>query len=417
VRWFDEPRLRFAVGIEDTFVPQILPGRRALDEYELTQHYQQWHSDIGLAAEVGASMIRYGVPWYVVNPEPTRWVWDWLDRVVERLVEVELEPIVDLMHYGTPLWLEEQFLNPDYGGRVADYAARVAERYSSALRIFTPLNEPLINAMYCGEWGIWPPHLKGHDGFVTLIRAITRGIVETQRALAEASRGSATFVHVEAAFRYIGDTDNPLAQLLLHRRFLVEDLLVGRVSNGHPLAGYLLEHGMTAAELSWHQANTASPDVIGINYYPTLSTEVFVAGDMRDGSPDSLRARQNDGSLGLEQLVRAWERRYGRPVFLTETSMPGDVDGRLEWLTTSVETLQRLRAQGCAVIGYTWWPLFDMVHWSYREGIGSPQDYFLRAGLFDLEADSGGILKRVSTPVATSFRSIAIERPAGSAAR
>jgi hypothetical protein len=58
-----------------------------------------------------------------------------------------------------------------------------------------------------------------------------------------------------------------------------------------------------------------------------------------------------------------------------------------------------------------------MVHWSYREGIGSPQDYFLRAGLFDLEADSAGILKRVSTPVATSFRSIAIERPAGSAAR
>lgn len=31
---------RFAVGIEDTFIPQELPGQRRLDEYELTRHYQ-----------------------------------------------------------------------------------------------------------------------------------------------------------------------------------------------------------------------------------------------------------------------------------------------------------------------------------------------------------------------------------------
>jgi beta-glucosidase len=52
----------FAVGIEDTFVPHAAPGQRALDEYELTQHYRCWSQDLGLAAEAGAGAIRYGFP-------------------------------------------------------------------------------------------------------------------------------------------------------------------------------------------------------------------------------------------------------------------------------------------------------------------------------------------------------------------
>ena len=61
-RWFEDGRLRFAVGIEDTFVPQESPGRRRLDEYELTQHYHLWHEDLGHAAATGADMLRWGVP-------------------------------------------------------------------------------------------------------------------------------------------------------------------------------------------------------------------------------------------------------------------------------------------------------------------------------------------------------------------
>src|SRR5436190_18586647 len=108
---FTDGDLHYAVGIEDTFVPQAGPGHRALDEYELTQHYQRWHEDLGLARASGATAIRYGFPWYRLEPERGRFVWDWADRVVERLHELGLETIVDLMHYGTPLWLDNQFLN------------------------------------------------------------------------------------------------------------------------------------------------------------------------------------------------------------------------------------------------------------------------------------------------------------------
>ena len=36
----------WATGIENTFIPQERPGLRALEEYELTQHYAQWRADL-----------------------------------------------------------------------------------------------------------------------------------------------------------------------------------------------------------------------------------------------------------------------------------------------------------------------------------------------------------------------------------
>ena len=69
----------WATGIEDTFIPHARPGLRALDEYELTQHYAQWKSDFDLVAETGVHALRWGIPWYKVQPKPDRWDWAWTD--------------------------------------------------------------------------------------------------------------------------------------------------------------------------------------------------------------------------------------------------------------------------------------------------------------------------------------------------
>ena len=146
----------WAVGIENTFVPQTRAGHRRLDEYELMDHYRLWRQDLDLAADLGVSAIRYGIPWYRVNPAPgLRLV---VDRRGARVLGrgQGLTPIVDLMHYGTPLWLDNQFVNAPIPARVAEYAARFAERYASLVRYYTPLNEPAVTAAFCGRNGRWP---------------------------------------------------------------------------------------------------------------------------------------------------------------------------------------------------------------------------------------------------------------------
>ena len=395
---------RFAVGIEDTFVPHAFPGHRALDEYELTQHYRFWSEDLGLAAATGAGAIRYGFPWYRLNPAPGRFRWDWADRVVDRLDELGLEAIVDLVHYGTPLWLDNGFLHTDFPARLAEYAAALADRYRGRLTTWTPMNEPQITAMHCGEQGIWPPRLTGHDGYVKLVRAIVRGVVAAQEALGEVSGGAARIVHVEATFRYAGATEAfaEEVELLRARQFLIQDLLGGQVDDGHPLAGYLRGHGFGDDDLTWCAANPAIPDVVGINYYPHLTTTDYRPGETL---PVAARPRRDDWATGLEEVLRAFAGRYGRPLMVTETSVLGDVPRRLAWLDASLELVAGLRGQGVEIVGYTWWPLFDLVGWEYRDALGPVGEHLVRMGLFDLEADEIGTLHRRTTPLVDRFRS------------
>lgn len=405
--WYRDGKLRFALGVEDTFIPQSAPGQRPLDEYSLMQHDVFWEKDLDLCRESGADMIRWGIPWYKVNPEPGKWDWGWLDRVIDWFDASGVELVADLIHYGTPLWLDREFAAADYPERVAEYAAAVADRYRGRIRHYTPANEPLLNVIYSGEAGHWPPYLTGDSGFVTVLRAISRGIAQTQHAI-EAVDGRADFVHVEASFRFAGDLDAHEATVehLRHRAYIVQDLVTGKVGEQHPMVPYLLEHGFTETDLAWAQDNRAEPDVIGVNYYPQHSTEVFEAGVELSGGPDQLRPRVNADTAGLKDVITAFAARYQKPVFLTETGYTGTIEERISWMRRSVSAVDELRHEGVDVIGYTWWCITDMVEWTYRYGHGTPMDYRLRMGLWSLEEDAGGVLQRVHTPVADAFESL-----------
>jgi beta-glucosidase/6-phospho-beta-glucosidase/beta-galactosidase len=150
----------WASGSEDTFVPQTRIGHRALDEYELIGHYDHWREDLPLLSASGLQAARWGAPWYKVEPAPGEFDWSWTDQVIPYLVEeLHITPIIDLMHYGCPFWLNREFANDDYPTAVASYAAQFARRYSPQIKWYTPLNEPLVNPLICGKRGIWPPYM------------------------------------------------------------------------------------------------------------------------------------------------------------------------------------------------------------------------------------------------------------------
>lgn len=392
--WSPGAPFRFAVGIEDTFIAQEYPGRRKLDEYELTQHYQYWQEDLRLVARSGADSLRWGVPWYRVEAEPGTFRWDWVDAVVDTIAGHELTCIVDLMHYGTPLWLDNSFLNPDYPERVAEYASRMAQRYGDRLHVWTPLNEPVINAIYCGERGLWPPHLHGHSGFVAVLMSLSEGIVRTQSALAEV-QPDASFVHVDAGFRFEGLAP-PARALLEERRFLGLDLPLGRVAEGHPLLPWLVEQGASEARLEWLHEHAVTPDVVGVNYYPAFTTVAVEGGTERPVEA---------GVAGLEDLVRLYAERYDLPLMITETSRGGPVAERAQWLQESLTAVGALRGEGIPLVGYTWFPFLALVDWLYRESTEPVERWLVQMGLVDLEPLPGSsVLQRRPTELVDLFR-------------
>ncbi|HEX7185555.1 MAG TPA: family 1 glycosylhydrolase [Thermoanaerobaculia bacterium] len=393
----------WASGIEDTFVPQTRPGHRALDEYQLMEHYEHWREDLALARDLGVRALRWGIPWYRVEPLPGEFDWSWTDQVIPYMVEeLGITPILDLMHYGCPFWLRREFASDEYPRAVASYAAAVARRYKGRVRWYTPLNEPLVNALFCGKRGLWPPYLRGDGGYIRVMLQIVKGIRLTVDALKSVDPG-ALMVHVEAAgLNRAARADlEALAVEDQRRGFLSYDLLTGRVTPEHPLFTWLLRNGAGPDELAQIAGAAIPIEVMGLNFYPQWSTQQ-VSVDRRGRLV--YRAVEQDGT-GFVHMIEDYHRRYQVPLMVTETSAKGPVEVRSHWLETSVAAIRRLREEGVPVLGYTWFPMFTMIDWRYRMGRRPLESYRLDLGLYTLDEEGSGRRWR-PTPLVEQFRAL-----------
>jgi beta-glucosidase len=388
-------------GIEDTFITEPHPSTgRTLDEYELTGHYERWAEDLELLASLGVRAARYGVPWHRIQPEPQRWDWTFADESLERLLALGVAPQVDLVHYGLPPWIEGAFLNPDYPAYVAEYAARLAERFRGRITWYTPLNEPRITAWYCGRLGWWPPFRKSWRGFVAMMTAICRGIVATIRALQRVDSDIVCY-HVDATDIY--QTDDPALAGEAERRqeivFLALDLISGRVNSRHILWKWLLSQGATASELDAFLDDPVDVHVVGMNLYPMFTSKQL----SRDRS-GRFRIRMPYAKADLvARLGRLYHERYRSPLMISETASVGSVKRRGAWLAESVAQVAKLRSEGVPLVGYTWWPMFALVNWAYRQGNRPIGNHLTQMGLWNLNAD----LDRVPTPLVDAYRHLA----------
>jgi beta-glucosidase/6-phospho-beta-glucosidase/beta-galactosidase len=393
----------WAGGIEDTFIPQARPGMRPLEEYELTQHYTQWRDDLRRAASLGITMLRWGVPWYRVEPAQGRFDWRWIDEVLPFMVrELGIQPIVDLMHYGTPLWLERSFDDPSYPALVAAYQQAFAERYRGLVHYYTPLNEPTVNAALCGRRGEWPPYLTGEAGYARVLLQLARGIQRSAAAV-RAADPRAALVAVEAMgwSRAASEAACAAAERRERGELLAWDLYSGLVDEQHPLYAELLAHGASAAELEELRAQGVRHDIFGVNFYPWSACVVQVGAG---GAAETLPVPR-DGRL-LADVLRRCHAHTGLPLIVTETSANEPVAGRAAWMDETLEAVRAVRAQGEPAIGYTWFPLITMVDWAYRTSQQPVEQHLLHLGLWDSAFDAGGVLVRHETPLVAKYRAV-----------
>jgi beta-glucosidase len=418
-------------GIEDTCVyPPAGSGMLPLDEFDLTEHTRHWKADMKAVRDMGGTSIRYGVNWPLVHIAPDEFDWSVLDeRFAYATDELGLTVIADLVHYGTPTWLERSFADPAYPDVVARFAGEFAARYRGVVDHVTPLNEPLTTASFCGLRGVWPPALTGWRGWTTVTMGIVTGLSRAIAA-ARAANPDVVIVHVEAATIYqtvakeLEDHASELASLGM----LPTDLLLGRVDSSHEMYDWLVENGADPVQLEALRSDVPEIDFLGVNYYPDLSPRTLTH---HDGVVSQVATNLGEGGL-VTSLTRFAER-YGLPMLITETSIEGDDVARTQWLDASSRCVIDLRAQGMDLRGYTWWPIMDFVDWSYASagrnveefvvddeivsarqsssaapaGGGRKTPFLRRMGLIRLEELEDGSLERRPTAAARRFAELA----------
>ncbi|MCC2665585.1 MAG: dTDP-4-dehydrorhamnose reductase [Geminicoccaceae bacterium] len=375
-------------GVECT-VARI--GAEVVDQTRLNGHHDRLH-DLDRFAALGLRAIRYPVLWERIEPDgAARADWRWTDQRLERMRELGLRPIATLLHHGNGP-CDTELAAPDFATKFGAFAARVAERYPWLVD-YTPINEPLTTARFCGLYGLWHPHGRDHRLFVRILVNQIMAIRLAMRAIREVNP-RARLIQTEDLAK--AHSTPRLAYQARHenaRRWLTLDLLTGRVAAGHPLWSYLTRAG-GGRELEELAANPCPPDIVGLDYYPPSErflddrVERYPARSCIDNGRDryldldAVRVR-SAGLAGFERLAfDAW-RRYRLPLAATEVHLGCTREEQLRWLKEIWDAALRLRARGADVRAVTAWALLGSYDWDSllvrRRGHYEPGAFDVRA--------------------------------------
>lgn len=364
-------KFMFATGIENSYPTIQLPDgtRHRVDEMEKSGFYKYWQTDFELVKEMGINFLRYGPPYYSVHLGPGQYDWAFTDETFAYLKTLNITPIVDLCHFGVPDWIEN-FQNPDFPEYFSEYAQAFAERFPWC-KIYTPVNEIFIAAMFSAQYGWWNERLSDDRYFVTALKNLCKATTLAMQKILKV-QPEAVFIQSESAEYFHAEEPScrPLAEFLNQKRFLSLDLTYGQPISV-PMYEYLRENGLTKEEYHWFIDNSSKIRcIMGNDYYVTNEHMV---------SPDGTTYASGE-IFGYHVITHQYYTRYNLPVMHTETNMLEPL--AVEWLKKQWASAYHLKEDGVPLLGFTWYSLIDQVDWdsALRENNGNINNL----GLYDI---------------------------------
>ena len=374
-------------GIWDRFA--TVPGkvRNGEDGAVACDFYNRYRDDIALMRELGVNAFRLSISWPRVLPEGHGRVngpgLDFYDRVIDELLQNEIEPVVTLYHWDLPAALEDAGGWPERSTAAAfgELAQVVGERLGDRVRTWITQNEPWVIAWLGYGFGA---HAPGRRSAADALAAGHHVLLSHGLAAAVLRRESpdsrvGLSVDLEAAHPA---SDSP------------EDAEAARAFDGHRTRWFLdaVFRGEYPADVLERLAPDAPPvrdgdmeliaaplDFLGVNYY---QRRVVTRGDgetwrfvhQRDSLHTDMGWEVSPDGL-TEVLVRVRDE-YGPPsILITENGAAfDDVRGhdaavrdpeREEYIAAHVAALERALGAGVPVGGYFVWTLMDNFEWAF----------------------------------------------------
>ena len=151
------------------------------DQLEKAGHYSRLE-DLDRIASLGIKVLRYPIIWEKHCPMPFSEIsWTPTHERLDRLRNLGIEPIAGLVHHGSgPSYVS--FYDGTFETGLAQYALTVAKKFPW-IKYYTPVNEPLTTARFCGLYGHWFPHGKTNAEFFQILIAECKATVLAMQAI------------------------------------------------------------------------------------------------------------------------------------------------------------------------------------------------------------------------------------------
>jgi beta-glucosidase len=336
--------------------------------------FVRYEEDFNLTRGLGCNAFRTSLEWARI--EPREGVRDpeaiaHYHRMLKAMRARGLEPVVTLMHFAYPAWLDR------YGGweskeAVAAFkrhAAFVAREFGADVRWYMTFNEP--NVFLIGGWlsPMMPPGKVAPLAGLRAMRRMIQAHGEAYDAVHAEDRDARVSFNMYTAEWAFGAPSAPLS---------VEDTRDPVKVAEHEICSDTAFADALMAE------GSRKLDYAALDYYCKFRLYlpfVFPRADTWEVYPE-----------GLYNALKRYHTRYKLPVLIAENGMATyDLAPRRDRWTRSAYTVahlqqvQRAMADGVPVLGYIHWSITDNYEW----GSFSP-----RFGLFTVDCRRGDFTRR-----------------------
>jgi len=126
-------------------------------------HYHRYKEDVENMKKLGLKAYRFSISWPRIIPEGKGKInkagLDFYDRLVDELLEAEIEPFVTLYHWDLPQALQQEggWKNRDLVGYFTDYTSLIAHHLKDRVHHWITHNEPWVVSFLGHAYGAHPP--------------------------------------------------------------------------------------------------------------------------------------------------------------------------------------------------------------------------------------------------------------------
>ena len=365
-------------------------------KHEGIDFYHRYAEDIALFAEMGFKVFRFSIAWSRIFPNgdetaPNEEGLAFYDRVLDELEKHDIEPLVTISHYETPLHLAKAYdgwTNRALIGFYERYARTLFERYGDRVRYWLTFNE--INSVLHAplmSGGIWTP--KDQLTEADLYQAIHHELVASASAtrIAHEVNPALQVGCMVISMPIYPLTPDPADVLKVmhadHANLAFSDVHVRGEYPGYflrTLKDKGIELEITDAD---RETLRHTVDFVSFSYYMSLCEsasddavvgEGNIMGGVRNPTlPESEWGWQID-PVGLRVVLNQFWDRWGKPLFIVENGLGArdvlvEVDGvktveddyRIAYMNDHLAQVGEAIADGVQLMGYTMWGPIDLV--------------------------------------------------------
>ena len=359
--------------------------------------YHRYARDIALFAEMGFKVFRFSIAWSRIFPlgdenEPNQEGLAFYDRVLDELDKHDIEPLVTISHYETPLHLARHYngwTDRRLIGFYERYARTLLERYGKRVRYWLTFNE--INSVLHEPFmsgGIATPkeHLREQDLYQAVHHELVASAAATRIAhginpdikvgcmilavpvypltpdprdvwaAKQAERANYAFGDIHVRGEYPGYLLRMLRDKGIELDITEEDR---RLLRQHTVDFVSFSYYMSICETATRSALSGGGNILGGVVNPTLEASQW--------------GWQID-PLGLRTILNDYWDRWNKPLFIVENGLGAkDVlvqgpegptvedDYRIDYMNDHLVQVREAIADGVDVLGYTSWGCIDLV--------------------------------------------------------